>query len=84
MPRLRKVDRVRRHARRRFRQRVGETLTPQRHDELVRAIQAGLAEFIERPSRRVSIFRVDELRLVYDRRRKLIVTVIRDDSEPEN
>jgi membrane-bound lytic murein transglycosylase MltF len=68
------------HARRRMNERHGQTLNSQQHADLVRQIHTGQAKFIERQSNRVSVWAVIhagvEIRVVYDRNTKNIVTVL--------
>lgn len=68
------------HARRRMRQRFGIEMGQVRRRMIVQAIQAGKAEFLGRQSCRVTLWRVEvdgaKLSVVYDNKRKEIVTVL--------
>lgn len=72
-----------RHAKRRFLQRQGVEVSNGDLDSLVRIIQRGEAEFVERQSLRITKWRVDVFGMpcvvVYDRSRKSIVTVLTDE-----
>ena len=61
-------------------ERHGLTLTQTQHDELVKQIQTGRATFIERQSNRVTLWSIQhsgtEVRVVYDRNTKNIVTAL--------
>lgn len=75
-----KAKAQRRHAQRRARGRYGVHLNRADLDAMVRQIQAGKATFLRRQSGRVSLFAVDmqglRVPVVYDRKRKTIVTVL--------
>jgi len=64
------------HARRRAYERYGVFILPGAMDALVKTIQKGRAQFVKRQSNRISIFDVDNKRVVYDRKRKTIVTFL--------
>ena len=70
------------HAKRRMYARYGIVLTQQAKEEVVKAIQAGdgVATFIEKQSIRVSVWDVplegQVVRVVYDKQRKEVVTVL--------
>lgn len=68
------------HAKRRCRERLGFTLTPEDEQQIIHKIQNGIATFIERQSNRISLFGVmlrgTETVVVYDRVRKVVVTLI--------
>lgn len=71
---------IARHAKRRCKERLDCSLTRFLHGNLVRLIQNNQAEFIERQSCRVTLWNVSfqgtDYRVVYDSKRKLIVTVL--------
>lgn len=71
------------HARKRFGQRLGMTLTRRMHSDLVRCIREGRATFIEAQSNRVTLWRMDirgeSCVIVYDSDRGNIVTVLEDE-----
>lgn len=77
-----KKEAQRKHFEKRSLQRVGIVLN---HKELARKIRNNELEFIERQSHRVSIFRFEYLgefyRIVYDKERKQIVTILYDTEE---
>lgn len=68
------------HAKRRALERYGISLNRKRYREIVADIQAGRGEFIERRSHRISVWKVkiagELVRVVYDKIRKTIVTVL--------
>lgn len=68
------------HAKRRFIERTGTTLSKALRRDLVRRIQDGKATFLDKQSNRVSLWKVPELTgdhvLVYDKRTHEIVTVL--------
>lgn len=68
------------HARRRSAQRTGIVLTDGRQKKIVQMIQSGKATFVRKRSNRVSTFDVlycgELMRVVYDRKRKCLVTVL--------
>jgi len=81
---MKKYKQQRQHAKVRFIQRLGITLSSQLHDELVRQIQKKEAKLIEKQSNRVSVFMVDvgegrEAKVVYDKNSKNLVTVLLDE-----
>jgi hypothetical protein len=67
------------HARRRFRDRLGVCLTKNKHRELVNQIRAGKLAMVKEQSKRVKLYRAtisgEEVNLVYDATRSLIITV---------
>jgi hypothetical protein len=71
------------HARQRFGERMGMTLTRRVHRELVARIREGKATFVERQSNRITLWRMDirgeSCVVVYDKDRKNIVTVLEDE-----
>ena len=75
-----KSDAQRRHAKRRFLERFGINLTPELSNLFVRSIQKGEALLVDKQSLRIGVYdltyRKKKLRLVYDRRRQNIVTVL--------
>jgi predicted RNA-binding protein associated with RNAse of E/G family len=70
----------REHARRRFRERFGVSFDRNKAHEFVKIIQRGAARFVERQSCRVTVFDVPyegaTYRVVYDKQRKNVVTVL--------
>ena len=68
------------HAQRRARQRFGVTVGYAELDDIVFQIQRGKAEHIRAQSNRVSVWRValreEKVLVVYDRSRKVIVTIL--------
>lgn len=78
----RKKEAQRKHFEKRSLERVGVVLN---RKELIRKIQNNELEFLERQSHRVSIFRFEYLeefyRIVYDKERKQIVTILYDTEE---
>jgi hypothetical protein len=68
------------HAKRRAFERYGVELNRHQLRELADLIRTGKAEFVEKQSHRVSVFRVPigdtTARVVYDRQRKTIVTFL--------
>lgn len=80
-----KAKAQRRHAARRAQQRLGIALGPQRMAELVRMIQAGEMELHSKQSNRVTRFlhTIDDERcmVIYDRKRKNIVTIWKVDED---
>lgn len=68
------------HAKRRFIQRFGLFLSDQQYEQIVRDIQSQKAQFIEKQSNRVTLWRVivedNEVVVVYDKERKSISTVL--------
>lgn len=79
MKRPKKADQVK-HAKRRFKARLGLRLTPKLYAAMIQNIQDGDAELVEKQSNRVSIFKVEldgnKLSVVYDKNTKAIVTVL--------
>jgi hypothetical protein len=75
-----KAEKQRRHARRRAFERYALDLHQDAQASIVRAIEGGEARFISRQSQRVSVWEVKHegrrLPVVYDRKRKTIVTVL--------
>jgi len=69
-----------RHAKHRFKVRLGVRLTPKMYAGLIQSIQDGDAELVEKQSNRVSIFAMEindqKVRVVYDKNTKAIVTVL--------
>jgi elongation factor P--beta-lysine ligase len=68
------------HAERRFIERVGIDLTQNLHELLVSQIKKGKLKFVERQSVRVTLWETElngiTVHLVYDKKRKQIVTVL--------
>jgi hypothetical protein len=73
------------HAKRRFAERLGMSVGNKSLDEMVRKIKAGQGKFIKRQSLRVAIWELIVLdddsiprvvRVIYDRQRSNIVTVL--------
>ena len=68
------------HARRRFGQRKGINFGKRTQEAFVKKIQDGQAVFVKAKSNRVSLFDVEDRgethRVVYDKQRKVIVTVL--------
>ncbi len=68
------------HAKRRAAERFGLNLTKEAQREIVSRIQNGKAKFLEKQSLRISLWLVDwngtEMRVVYDKNRKSIVTCL--------
>lgn len=77
----RRKSRIKKHARRRFRERTEINLTQHAHDEMTRQIRKGEARHVYKRTNRVSIFWVKfegkEYKVAYDKLRKLIVTVLK-------
>lgn len=75
-----KQKQIKRHLRKRLNQRFETRLTKDLHNNIVRQIQKGLAEFVERQSNRVTLWLVEiegeTIKAVYDSKRKQIVTVL--------
>ena len=69
------------HAKRRFKQRLGRVLTNKLTNEIIKAIQTGKAEFVEKQSNRVSKFEYNDWVIIYDKNRKTIITAWEKDSE---
>lgn len=70
----------RRHAIRRFKERLDLTLTSCLEKSIIQKIRSGKAKYVSSSSSHTSTFLVPysnkELRVVYDNRRKVIVTVL--------
>lgn len=68
------------HAKKRATQRYGLTLTTEKQQAIVRLIQLGRGRFIRNQSNRVSVWAVEYggmiLPVVYDKNRKVLVTVL--------
>lgn len=87
----RKAKTIKQHARRRFHERYGITLTTDQERKLIRQIQSGYATLIEKQSNNRSVFRVklktdrqdvlDTVTVVYDKIRRSIVTVFPPDEK---
>lgn len=75
-----KAKNMKHHAKMRAFQRFGIRLDENTHNQIIKKIQKGEAQFIEKQSNRISLFWVDynemKLKIVYDKERKLIVTVM--------
>jgi hypothetical protein len=75
-----KIKTLRRHASRRSLERVGVVLDPSTHKRIVLDIQEGRSTPIEKQSHRISVHQVElageTVKVVYDRTRKVIVTVL--------
>ena len=75
-----KSDSQRKHAKLRALQRYDIDFTRTEHDALVRRIQNGEGQFVERQSHRISVFKIDvqgqTVKVVYDKQRKTIVTFL--------
>ena len=75
-----KSKRQKKHFKFRCLQRHGLVITNQQYTKLIENIQIGNAEFIEKQSNRVSVFRVkiDEknFRVIYDKQRKTLVSAL--------
>ena len=73
---------IKSHFQRRSLERIGVLLDDK---ELVKKIQANELEFVERQSNRVSVFRYKfcekSYRLVYDKTRKQIITILFENKE---
>jgi hypothetical protein len=81
-----KLKRIRQHAKRRARQRFSFELTAEQERAIVQDIQLGIAEFVERQSTRVTVWRValanNVAKVCYDSHRKAIITCLYDDDDP--
>jgi hypothetical protein len=68
------------HFRRRCAERIGVYASKRLNDKIVKDIQSGRARFVKRSSLRVTIWHVDiggqPVEVVYDKQRKVIVTVL--------
>ena len=75
-----KATRQRAHAKRRALERYGLDINRRRMKEIVVLLQAGLAEFLERQSCRISLWKMNidgvDVRVVYDNKRKTIVSFL--------
>ncbi|TRZ50073.1 MAG: hypothetical protein D4S01_07380 [Dehalococcoidia bacterium] len=75
------------HTARRIQERFGVFMGPVLYSQLIKEIQTGVAQFIEKRSNRLSLFRTmyenQSLVLVYDKLRKTIVTVLHDTEQKE-
>lgn len=71
-----------RHAKVRALERYGITVGNRTLAEMVQDIQQGRAEFLERQSLRVTLWRVRGYKVVYDRTRKTIVSFLPDAERP--
>ena len=78
-----KADSQRAHVKRRVRERFGFPIGDDRLEEMADAVRSGRARFVRRQSNRITIwdteFEERPIRVVYDKRTKQIVTVIRVD-----
>ena len=77
-----KKEAQRKHFERRSIERVGVLLNQK---DLVQQIQSGGLEFIERQSNRITLYRLNHLekfyRVVYDKNRKQVVTIMEEQCE---
>ncbi len=84
MGRNKKKD-IQRHAYNRCWDRFGFCLGKQEQEELVSLIQSHQADFVEKQSLRITLwdvkYRDKSMRLVYDKKRKKIVTVLYQDGK---
>lgn len=71
-----KAEGQRIHCNRRAIERLGYALSGARLRELVQMIQAGQAECEGRRTNRITIFKVDGIRVAYDKSRKTIASVL--------
>lgn len=82
---MNKYDQIKAHAKRRARQRYGIDLNDQVHQELVNMIQKQEAQLVDKQSNRVTVwdmtYKGDEMRVVYDTLRHLIVTFLYKDHD---
>lgn len=91
-PTISKSTAQRAHAKRKFMSRVGIKLTSELRRELATKILSKEAELVYKQSNRISIYDVEYkvkgkkeiFRLVFDRMRKNIVTILNNLDEPEN
>lgn len=74
--RPKKTKALRAHARRRALQRYDIELTRTLRNEIIQKIQRNESVHLETQSNRVSVHLVNQMRVVYDRLRKEIVTVL--------
>jgi len=83
--RLNKADAQSAHARRRVVERFGFPIGEERLEEIAEEIRQGRAKFLYRTSNRVTVWEtmIEErpARVVYDKRTKRIVTVIRPEDD---
>lgn len=83
---MRKARSQQKHARRRARERFGIKLTRNDQIDMVGMIRDGRSRMVERQSLRVSVHEVEwdgyKLRVVYDKSRRTIVTVLPESYEP--
>ena len=74
-----------RHARNRAMERLGLNIGANSQDEIVRMIQQGECTFVRKDSNRVSVFDVEfkqeTLRVVYDKQRKSLATIMTGEFE---
>jgi len=74
-----------RHAQKRAMERTGLNISANRQDEIIGKIQKGECVFVRKDSRRVSVFDVEfeeqTLRVVYDKQRKSLATIMTKDFE---
>jgi hypothetical protein len=79
---MNKFNQIKRHCQIRASQRLNFNFTKKDHDNIVRLIQKGQADFVRRQSKRVTIWAVDYnceiFKVVYDKNRKLIVTILNE------
>ena len=83
MPRGNKRKAQIKHAMRRARERFGVEVSPGVLHDYVRRIQNREAKFVERQSNRITVWDLDGKRLVYDKQRKMIVTILWPKGRPE-
>lgn len=80
MARWSKLKCQRRHARRRFRERTGLNFSEKKERAFISKIQNNEAQLLENQSQRVGLYKVNyegtDYKVVYDRNRKVIVTVL--------
>ena len=69
---------------RRYAERFDCELGRKEYEVLCRRIQSGQGEYLEAQSRRVTVWRLDEVIAVYDRQRKRIVTFLTEEMWDEN
>lgn len=83
--RLSKLKAERRHALRRFGERMGFGLTSESYADLIQLIQEGRGEFVRRQSLRVTVWRLvidgEPVRIAYDKIRKQIITFMPEKAE---
>jgi AraC-like DNA-binding protein len=74
------------HAKRRFQERFGMTLTQNIHEQMISDIRHGRAVFVQKQSNRVSVFDLTvedtPVRVVYDKQRRSIATVLDPQTMP--